>query len=252
MSFAVPGDAYDRFMGRWSEPLADQFVALVSARPGQRALDVGCGPGALTAVLSDRLGPDNVAAVDPSVSFVEAARARLPGVDVQLAGAESLPFADDTFDLVLAQLVVHFMKNPVAAITELARVTRPGGVVAACVWDHAGHKGPLTQFWAAVQSLDPDAPDESELPGAHEGHLVELFTAAGLADVTGTTLTVRIGFRDFADWWEPFTFKVGPAGAYVDHLDAAGRERLRERCAELLPSGPFELDAAAWTATGRA
>ena len=252
MSFAVTGDAYDRFIGRWSQPLATQFLDLVDAQPGQRALDVGCGPGALTTALRERLGAAAVSAVDPSESFVEVIRERLPDVEVRRAGAEDLPFPPDSFDLTLAQLVVHVMPDPVAGIAEMRRVTRPGGLVAACVWDHAGRRSPLSHFWDAVLSLEPDATDESGLAGARSGHLVELFTAAGLADVDGATLTVRNGFRDFDDWWEPFTFGVGPAGAYVDRLDGPGRELLRTRCAELLPSGPFELEAIVWTATGRA
>ena len=143
----------------------------------------GCGPGALTARLVARLGAGQVAAVDPSEPFVAAARSRLPGVDVRVAAAESLPFDDDAFDAVLAQLVVHFMADPVAGLAEMARVARPGGTVAACVWDHAGGTGPLTTFWRAVADLDPGAHDESGLAGAREGHLAELAAAAGLEDV---------------------------------------------------------------------
>ena len=137
MSFDVAGDAYGRFMGRFSEPLAERFLALAGVRDEDRVLDVGCGPGALTARLVARLGAGQVAAVDPSEPFVAAARTRLPGVDVRVATAESLPFDDDAFDAVLAQLVVHFMADPVAGLAEMARVARPGGTVAACVWDHA-------------------------------------------------------------------------------------------------------------------
>ncbi len=142
VSFDVAADAYDRFMGRYSQLLSPQMADLAGVRPGQRVLDVGCGPGALTAELVTRLGPEGVGAVDPSEPFVAAARARHPGVDVSQASAEELPFADGSFDAALAQLVVHFMKDPVAGLAEMARVTRPGGVVAACVWDHAWRPGP--------------------------------------------------------------------------------------------------------------
>lgn len=251
MSFDVGADAYGRFMGRYSEPLAEQFARLVNARAGQRALDVGCGPGALTAVLAQRLGAQSVSAVDPSASFVSAVGPRLPGVDVRLASAEELPFADGEFDLVLAQLVVHFMADPVAGIAEMARVTRAGGTVAACVWDLAGESGPLATFWRAVADLDPDARDESERAGAAEGQLVELFTSAGLRRVDGTALTVSTSFADFDDWWQPYTLGVGPAGAYVAGLDDRHRARLRAHCAQLLPSGPFMVEATAWTATAQ-
>ena len=246
MTFDVPADAYDRFMGRYSEPLAAQFVDLAQVREGQRALDVGCGPGALTAQLVQRLGPGAVTAVDPSPSFVSAARARLPGVDVLPGTAEQLPFADDHFDLALAQLVVHFMADPVAGLREMGRVTRPGGVVATCVWDHAGGSGPLSTFWQAVRDVDPGAPDEAGLAGAREGHLVELCDAAGLRDVEPGRLTVTVGFATFEDWWEPFTLGVGPAGGYVARLDEPRRAVLRERCAERLPPAPFEVSASAW------
>src|SRR5207302_4089810 len=149
-------------------------------RDGQRLLDVACGPGALTAELVNRAGPEAVSAVEPSGSFAAAARERLPGVDIRQAAAERLPFGDAAFDAALAQLVVHFMADPVAGLREMGRVTRPGGVVAACVWDHAGDRGPLTEFWRAVRELDPAARDESGLAGVGEGDLVRLFAEAGL------------------------------------------------------------------------
>ena len=180
MSFDVGADAYLRFMGRYSEPLAVRFAELADVARGQRALDVGCGPGALTAELVERLGANAVRAVDPSASFVAAARERLPGVDIGQSAAERLPFADGVFDAVLAQLVVHFMADPVAGLREMRRVTSAGGTVAACVWDHAGGRSPLAVFWRAVLELDPAARDESGLAGAGEGQLACLFAEAGL------------------------------------------------------------------------
>lgn len=249
MSFDVPAEAYGSFMGRFSEPLADAFVDLVQARDGMRALDVGCGPGALAARLVERLGPGAVAAVDPSLPFVSATQTRLPGVDVRQSTAERLPFADGQFDLCLAQLVVHFMTEPVAGIAQMARVTKAGGTVGASVWDHAGERGPLSHFWRAVRRLDPTARDESGLAGAREGHLVELFAEAGLRGARESALTVTTTFTTFDEWWAPYTFGVGPAGAYVARLTTAEREELREQCVELLPAAPFELTATAWCAT---
>jgi SAM-dependent methyltransferase len=247
MSFEVDAGAYARFMGRYSEPLAARFADWAGVRRGQRALDVGCGPGALTAVLADRLGPDAVAAVDPSESFVGAVRSRLPEVDVRRAAAEDLPHGDGSFHAVLAQLVVHFMTDPVAGLREMGRVSAPGGVVAACVWDHAGGGGPLATFWSAVRSLDETAPDESGLAGARAGHLGELATAAGLRDVEEGVLTVTAGYASFDDWWEPYTLGIGPAGSYVAGLDPGRREELRRRCRQLLPVAPFDVSASAWT-----
>ena len=252
MSFAVAAEAYDRFMGRYSVPLARPFADFSGVAAGQRVLDVGCGPGALTAELVRRVGPASVAAVDPSEPFVAAMGDRHPEVEVRQAAAEDLPFPDDGFDTALAQLVVHFMPDPVSGLREMARVTRGGGVVSACVWNHAGDDGPLSPFWKVVHELDEDVPDESELAGAREGHLAELFAAAGLRDVEDGDVSVRVEHPTFEDWWEPYTLGVGPAGVYVAGLDAERREELRDRCRELLPDPPFELPARAWAARGRA
>jgi SAM-dependent methyltransferase len=250
VSFAVAADSYDRFMGRYSVPLAPEFADLAGVVAGQRVLDVGCGPGALTTELVGRLGPDNVAAVDPSEPFVTAARERHPGVSVERASAESLPFRDDVFDAALAQLVVHFMTDPVAGLEEMARVTRKDGVVAASVWDHGGGKGPLSPYWNAVRELDPDVEGESNLAGARQGHLTELFEAAGLREIEETDLTVRLEHPTFEDWWEPFTLGVGPAGGYVASLDPDRQAELRERCREKFPDPPFVLTSRAWAARG--
>jgi SAM-dependent methyltransferase len=252
VSFDVSADAYLRFMGRYSEPLAVRFADLAGIGRGQRVLDVGCGPGALTAELVRRAGPDAVSAVDPSASFAAAARERLPGVDVRRSAAERLPFPDGTFDAALAQLVVHFMTDPVAGLREMGRVTRPGGVISACVWDHAGGRGPLAVFWQAVRQLDPAADDESDLAGAREGQLAALFAEAGLNATEVTTLTVRAGYAGFADWWEPFTLGVGPAGAYVGSLTLDRRAALHDQCRQLLPAGPIEISAIAWAVVSRA
>ena len=252
MTFEVAADAYDRFMGRYSSQLSPQLADFAGVRAGERVLDVGCGPGALTGELVQRVGAEAVSAVDPSESFVAAARARHPGVDVHQAPAESLPFADDSFDAALAQLVVHFMADPVAGLREMARVTRPGGVVAACVWDHAGDRTPLAIFWQAARELDPAAHDESDLAGAREGHLAQLFAEAGLASVEETTVGAARELSSFEEWLEPFTLGVGPAGAYVGSVDEAAQARLRERCRELLGPAPFTIRTAAWAVRGRA
>jgi SAM-dependent methyltransferase len=222
MPFSVPATSYDRFMGRFSVQLSPQLADLAGVGAGQRVLDVGCGPGALTGVLVGRLGPDGVAAVDPSESFVTAARERHPGVDVRQAAAEEL--------------------------REMARVTRPGGAVAACVWDFAGGHGPPSPVWEAARELDPDVGDESQLPGAREGHLGELLTAVGLHDVEETVLVARSDYETFEDWWEPFELGVGPAGAYVASLGPERRAELRERCRRRFGGRPFSIAARAWAA----
>jgi SAM-dependent methyltransferase len=252
VSFTVGAEEYDRFMGRYSAPLAPAFVDFAGARPGQRVIDVGCGSGALTAELVGRMGSDRVWAVDPSERFVAAVHDRHPGVRVQRAAAEALPFDDQIFDAALAQLVVHFMADPVLGLREMGRVTRAGGIVAACVWDHAGGRGPLSVFWDAARELDPNVEDESQRAGARRGHLVELLRAAGIREIEETTLVVDVEHPTFAEWWEPFLLGVGPAGGFVGQLDPARRARLRDLCGERLPPEPFKLSAEAWAARGLA
>lgn len=250
--FEVAAEAYDSYMGRYSVPLAPLFAEFAGIASGQRVLDVGCGPGALTGELVRVLPPSALSAVDPSEPFVGAARERHPGVDVRLAPAEDLPFADDEFDVSLAQLVVHFMASPIAGLREMARVTRSGGVVAACVWNHGGGQGPLSRFWDIAQELDPDVIDESDLAGAREGHLGELFREIGLKDVDEDALEVRVEHAGFDEWWTPFSFGVGPAGSYVSTLAPEHREKLRERCMEAFGDGGVSVTARAWAARGRA
>lgn len=243
-------DAYDRFMGRYSSPLATTFVDFAMVRSGQRVLDVGSGPGALTKELTERLA--SVTAVDPSQAFLDAVQARHPEIEAALASAEDLPFADDRFDASLAQLVVHFMSAPVKGLGEMRRVTRPGGVVAACVWDLGGDRSPLSPFWKAVREIDPGVPDETERPGTRQGHLGELFAEAGCVDVDETALRVDLVHPSFEDWWRPFTLAVGPAGVYLAGLDPDRRTELRELCRSRWTDGAFSITSWAWAARGHA
>ncbi len=207
-------DAYDRFMGRYSRPLAVPFADFAGLPLDGRVLDVGCGPGALTAELARRAGPGRVTAVDPSEEFVAALRGRHPGVEVIRAPAEDLPFEGGCFDATLAQLVVNVMDDPVAGLREMARVTRDGGVVAACVWDFTDG-GPIGPFWDAAQALDPEVETGSVCPGSRAGHLA-------------------------------------PSGAHVAGLEPDRRTALRELCRERLPEPPFVVSAKAWVARGAA
>ena len=245
-------DAYDRYMGRYSRVLAPQLADFAAISVGQRVLDVGCGPGALTSELVKRLGAPAVSAVDPSEPFVTAAAERHPAIDVRRAAAEHLPFAAAVFDATLAQLVVLLMENPTLGMEEMVRVTRRRGVVAACVWDYAGGRGPVSVLWDAARGLDPDLVDESHLAGVREGHLGELFEAAGLHEVEEAVHSIRVEHSSFDEWWEPLTLGVGPAGSYVAGLDLAQQAQLRERCREKLPPAPFLLTAHAWAARGLA
>lgn len=250
MSFEVAAAAYEAFMGRWSRLLSGAFADLAGVAAGMRVVDVGCGTGALTEELLRRVDRDAVAAVDPSTSFVAAMRSRFAGIDVRQGSAERLPFDDGTFDAALAQLVVHFMADPVAGLAEMRRVTRRDGVVAACVWDYAGDRGPLAVFWDAARAIQPSVRDESGLPGTREGHLVELLTAAGLREVTPAVLYATIEHPTFDEWWEPFTKGAGPAGAFVAGLDPDQQDRLRRECEHRLSAGPIVVTAAAWAVRG--
>jgi SAM-dependent methyltransferase len=244
-------DAYDRFMGRFSRPLAVPFADFAGLPLDGRVLDVGCGPGALTAELARRAGPGRVTAADPSEEFVAALRGRYPGVQVIRAPAEDLPFEEGGFDATLAQLVVNVMDDPVAGLREMARVTRGGGVVAACVWDFTDG-GPIGPFWDAAQALDPEVETGSVCPGSRAGHLVDLFRAAGISEIVDGAVAVDVEHATFEEWWEPFTLGVAPSGAHVAGLEPGQRTALRELCRERLPEPPFVISAKAWVARGAA
>ncbi len=231
-------------MGRYADPLAGVFVAFAGVGAGEKVLDVGCGPGALTAHLLS-VGAE-VEAIDPSPPFIDAIRERFPNIAARRGTAEELPYDTAAFDAALAQLVVHFMTDPVVGLTQMARVTRRGGVIAACVWD--GPTGALAPFWDAVHMIDPQAEDEALLSGARAGHLTDLFETAGLRDVEEDSIAVEVVHPTFEQWWEPYTYGVGPAGDYVQRLDHDARARLESVARRRLGSGPFTVTATAWAA----
>jgi SAM-dependent methyltransferase len=249
--FDVAAESYDAFMGRWSRLLAPSFADFAGVRAGQRVIDVGCGTGMLTAELVARVGAASVVAAEPSEPFVASMRRRFPSVELHHAPAEQLPLPDAAFDAALAQLVVHFMGDPVAGLREMARVTRSDGTVAACVWDFRGGRDALADFWAPAQALFPNAQSESGLAGARQGHILELMAAAGLRHLAEEALTVELTIPTFDAWWVPFEHGVGPAGAYLATLRPAERETLRRACRARLGDGPLTLSGTAWAAKGR-
>ena len=255
--FLTSAEAYHRFIGRYSAQLAAELIAFARPGPGTRVLDVGCGPGGLTAELVQRLGTQQVVAADPSEPFARACRSRLPGVDVVVAGAEALPFPDGAFDMALSQLVVNFIPDAPAGVREMARVTRSGGVVASCVWDYGGEMMLLRAFWDAAREVEPDraaAADEAVvMPWCGESDLSELWQLAGLDDVRSGELVVRASYADFEDLWAPLPTGVGPAGAFCKSLTHAQRGALHGALKSRLCPGdePFELSARAWAAAGR-
>lgn len=255
-TFRASAEAYDRFVGRYGPPLAEALIAFARLEPGMRALDVGCGPGALTGALVQRLGALNVSAADPSEPFAEACRARLPGVEVVVAAAEELPFDDDLFDATLSQLVVNFIGDAEAGAREMSRVTRPGGVVASCVWDYAGEMTLLRAFWDAAHDVVPEraaAADEgATMRWCGEGELAELWRDAGLRDVRFGELVAKASYADFEDLWWPLPTGIAPAGAFCKSLDDEGRAALHDALRRRLGvgDGPFELTARAWAVAG--
>lgn len=244
-SFAGSGADYDRFMGRWSRRLAAPFAAFAGVRSGQRALDVGCGPGALTGTLVDLLGADAVTGCDPSPSFVAECARRHPGVRIESGSAERLPFDDASFDATLAQLVLHFVSDPDAAAAEAARVTRPGGVVAACVWDAVAGMGLLSAFWAAAGAAGGSDRNRLEYRFGAPGELSAWLSDAGFADVTETTLPIESTYADFDELWTSLLGGVGPAARYTVDLPDAARARLHDALFEQVgsPESAFTLHA---------
>ena len=255
-TFRASTDAYDRHVGRYGPQLAGAMIAFAGLEPGMNALDVGCGPGTRTAALAERLGPASVSGADPSEPFVRSCRRRLPGVEVVVAPAETLPFADGDFDAVLSQLVVNFMQDAEAGVAEMARVTRAEGVVAACVWDYAGEMTLLRAFWDAAREVEPQraaAADEGAvMPWCREGELADLWRGAGLREVRAGSLVVRASYADFDDLWAPFPTGLAPSGAFCSALDDDRRAALRDAYRRRLGvgDGPFELSARAWVVAG--
>jgi SAM-dependent methyltransferase len=257
MTFAVEAEIYDRFVGRYGDELGRELAGRADVQPGMRALDVGAGTGKLTRVLARIVGEENVAAVDPSGPFVAALTERFPAADVRTGAAEKLPFADDSFDTVLAQLVLNFLRNPERGVDEMLRVARDGGVVAAAVWDYGQEMTLLTTFWEAAAALDSrgvEALDErARMRFGRENGLGELWLDAGVRGTTSGEIVVSAAYESFDDLWEPFTRGVGPAGAYAASLEPEAQQALRDEYYRRLgsPRGPFELTARAWYAVGR-
>jgi SAM-dependent methyltransferase len=256
MTAASPAGAYDRHVGRYGAELAAALLDVAGVRAGQRVLDVGCGPGPLTRALADVVGAENVAAVDPSAPFVEACRRRVPGADVREAVGEALPFEDDGFDVVLAQLVVQLMDDREAGVREMARVTRPAGTVAACVWN--SRRMPLLRaFWDAAADVAPERAgvlDEGRQIGyPSPDDLATVFRSAGLHEIATGELSVSAGYTGFDDLLQPFRAGVGHSGACFASLERPVRAELVEGIRDRLgrPGGPFTLQAHAWWARGR-
>jgi SAM-dependent methyltransferase len=251
MTFAVSGDAYDNFMGRYSVPLAPMFADWAGVEPGQTALDVGCGSGILTQELAARLGPAAVSAIDPS-PLVEACMVRVPDADVRKGAAEDLPWPDGTFDAALAQLVIHFLDDPVAGIVEMRRVVRGDGVVAASSWNFPEMQL-LDTFWKSVRQVEPGVEGERFPYNTPEG-MGGLGRDAGLADVETTSLDVENRYESFEELWSSFMQGVGPGGEYLLGMPRQKQDAVRDEYFRRIdePAGAFTLTASASAVRGRA
>lgn len=251
MSFEVAAEGYDRFIGRYSRALAPRFIDFAGVAAGP-ALDVGCGPGALTAELAARLGAAGVAAVDPSEAFVTACRTRVPGADVRRAPGEALPFADGAFAGALSQLVIAFVADADRVAAEMARVVRPGGAVAFCMFAHDGFELVRT-YWKAALRFEARAPDDARLPFRRLPELVGLCERAGLRDVSSEEIRLEAAYSGFDDLWAPFSFGIGPTGEHLQAQSPERRAEIRDACFELLgrPAGPFVLPARVIAVRGR-
>jgi len=254
------GDAYEPYIGRWSRLVAREFLAWLGPAAGGSWLDVGCGTGALAATVLTTADPAALVGLDPSAGFLANARARLDDRRARfvVADARRLPLAGARFDAVVSGLVLNFVPDPAAAVAEMARVARPGGRVAAYVWDYAGGMELIRRFWDAAAALDPAAADLDEgrrFPLCRPEPLAGLFRDAGLGEVAVRAVQVPTVFRDFDDYWTPFLGGQGPAPGYVLSLDEAGRVALREELAARLPAaadGSIALAARAWAVAGTA
>jgi SAM-dependent methyltransferase len=251
------GDAYERYVGRWSRALAGEFVAWLALPEGARCMDVGCGTGALGATLL-AAGAGEVLGLDRSRGYLAAARegARDSRARFAVADAQSLPVRGGRFAAALSALVLNFVPRPERMIAEMARAVRPGGVVGVYVWDYAAGMEPIRRFWDAAVALDPAAAALDEgprFPLCGRAALAALFEAGGLGAVEVRAIDVPATFRDFEDFWEPFLSGEGPAPGYCAALGEDQRAALRESLRRALPAAPdgtIALNARAWAARG--
>lgn len=251
------GSPYEQYIGRWSRKVAPRFLEWLHAPAGQRWLDVGCGTGALSAAILDHCAPISVTGVEPSEGFLELAVRNLAGRARFLAGnAAAIPLDGGACDVVVSGLVLNFVATLPAALSEMRRVTTPGGTIAAYVWDYAEGMEVIKHFWDAAVSLDPAAAQLHEgarFPLCSPSALEAAFRAAGLTEVETAHLDMMAEFIDFEDYWRPFLGGQGPAPAYAMSLTEDERAVLKATLKSVLPSaadGAISLRARAWAVRG--
>jgi SAM-dependent methyltransferase len=249
------GDSYEAYMGRWSRPIAARFLDWLELPDGLDWLEVGCGTGALSSAIVAQCDPRSLIAIDPSDGFLTKARQQVddPRVEFKVADAETLPLAAASRDVVVSGLVLNFVPDRLKALCEMKRVTRPGGTVGFYVWDYPGGGVEFMRaFWKAATSLDSGARDLTEdrrFPFCTPDGLKAVAEEAGLMPVDWTGIESPSVFRDFDDYWQPFTLGAGPAPGYCASLDPDARQRLKDRLSASLPrskDGAIALGTRAW------
>ncbi|MDP8923499.1 MAG: class I SAM-dependent methyltransferase [Chloroflexota bacterium] len=252
------GSPYEAYVGRWSRLVVREFLAWLGVPGGGRWLDVDCGTGALSEAILREASPAEVVGLDPSAGFIAHARQHLKDARARfgVGDAQALPFEDDAFDAVVSGLVLNFLPSPTRGVAEMVRVVRPGGTVAAYVWDYAGEMQVMRRFWDAAAALDPAARDLDEgrrFPICRPEPLERLWSDGGLGSVRVRPIDVPTVFRDFDDYWTPFLGGQGPAPSYVAPLDEQRRMALRERLRADLQAGDdgsIAMKARAWAVRG--
>lgn len=249
--------SYERYMGRWSVQLAPLFVEFAGVRDDDRVLDVGCGTGSLVQAVAHVSRRSQIVGVDPTPDFISFARRRFtdPRIKFDEGSAFQLPYPANSFDRSLSMLVLHLLPTPDKAASEMRRVTKPGGTVAACTWDGAGGMEMVSIFWSEAIRANPGAARAE--PPRHcnlKGQLSDLWTATGFRDVEETAIDFWMNFNSFDDFWLPHLEGVGPAGVYIADLSEDGRIALRDGLRKRLlgdrADGPLTLRARAWAVRG--
>lgn len=252
------GNPYELYVGRWSRVVAPVFLDWLQIPGGKRWLDLGCGTGALCAAIDRHCAPAALFGVEPSGGFLETAAADLAGrADLRQGSAVAIPLDDEAVDVVVSGLVLNFVEDLPAALSEMARVTADGGLVAAYVWDYAGRMEFMRHFWDAAVDLDPQAARLDEglrFPGCRPEALVASFSGGMFGAAESTAIDITTRFDGFDDFWLPFLGGQGPAPSYVMSLEEPVRLRLREHLRARLPhqaDGSISMIARAWAVRAR-